>query len=123
MKSRITVLFMLIVLAVMLVGCGKDDKQIYKPGTYETEAQGYGGKMKVKTTFDQFKITQVLITENGETEGIGSQAVEKLPGLIVEKNSTDVDSVSGATYSSNAIKDAVNSAINQAKEAFNNNQK
>ena len=61
------------------------------------------------------KIANVEVTSHSESEGIGTMAVDQLPGKIVEVQSTEVDDVSGATVSSTAIKEAVNEALSQAK--------
>ena len=76
--------------------------------------KGIEGTVLVQVTADAEKIYAVEILEQNETEGIGSVAVERLPGQIVDANSILVDSISGATVSSTAIKDAVRSALSKA---------
>ncbi len=87
----------------------------YTPGVYAAEAEGFGGPVKVEVTVDAEGITNVEVVEHAETDGVGTKAVDALPGMIVEAGSTDVDDVSGATISSGAIKAAVEDALNQAK--------
>ena len=87
---------------------------MYQPGTYEAEADGFGGAIKVSVEVDAEKILGVTILSDSETDGIGSKAIESLPSTIVEKQSTEVDAVSGATLSSNGIKNAVQKALNTA---------
>lgn len=77
-------------------------------------AQGYGGEVKVSITMEGERITGVKVLEHHETEGIGSRAVDMLPGRIAEVGSTQVDIVSGATVTSNAIIAAVNAAAGTA---------
>ena len=72
-----------------------------------------GGRLVVKVTMDGEKIAAVEVLEQKETVGIGDKAVEALPGEIVAANSTEVEAVSGATITSNAIIEAVNNAISQ----------
>ena len=79
----------------------------------EGEAKGFGGPLKVQVTLEDGKITKVEILENAETVGIGTPALEQLPGLIVEAGSADVDGVSGATVTSGAIKEAVQIALGE----------
>lgn len=88
---------------------------VYTPGTYTASAQGYGGPVEVSVEVDASAILNVMVTANKETEGVGSKAIDSLPGEIVKSQSTAVDGVSGATLSSKAIIQAVNSALSQAK--------
>ncbi|MDF2587089.1 MAG: fumarate reductase/succinate dehydrogenase flavoprotein domain protein [Anaerocolumna sp.] len=88
---------------------------IYQPGTYEAIAKGFGGDVKVTITVDANNITEVLIEGNDETEGIGSKAIDTLPMAIKEAQGADIDGVSGATATSNAIKTALTSALALAK--------
>lgn len=112
MKKVISLALILVLLATALVGCGGGAK--YTDGTYEGEGQGMA-PLKVEVEVKEGKIASVKVVEHEETEGISEPALEQIPALIVEKNSTDVDSVSGATVTSDAIKDAVNKALENAK--------
>ena len=78
---------------------------------YEAAAEGFGGSVTVKVTFDGDDITAVEVTGDKETQGIGTNAIEKLPAIIAEADSADVDAVSGATVTSEAIKSAVRQII------------
>ncbi len=75
-------------------------------------AEGFGGPVTVSVEVEDGKITKVEIVEQSETPAIAGDALEQLPAAIVEKGSTDVDMVSGATYTSTAIIEAVNNALN-----------
>ena len=70
-----------------------------------------GGRLAVRVTMDGEKIANVEVIEQKETVGIGDKAIETLPGKIVEANSTEVETVSGATITSKAIIEAVNNAL------------
>ncbi len=83
-------------------------------GTYVGEADGFGGKIIAEVTIAGGAITDVKVTGDSETEGLGSVAVEKLPGMIVAAQSLDVDMVSGATVSSKAVLLAVTNALAEA---------
>ena len=74
-------------------------------------AKGFGGEVKVVVTVEDGKITAVTATGENETPGIGTKALEELPAKIVEAGSTEVDVVATATVTSNAIKAAVNNAL------------
>ena len=73
--------------------------------------QGFGGEVTVTVTKEGDKITKVEAVGENETQGIGSNAIDQLPGKIVEANSTDVEVISGATVTSEAIIYAVNNAL------------
>ncbi|NLD51914.1 MAG: FMN-binding protein [Clostridiales bacterium] len=77
----------------------------------EGQGQGFGGAVKVQVTLEDGKITKVEVLEHAETNGIGTPGLEQMPGRIVEAGSADVDIVTGATLTSNAIKDAVKAAL------------
>ena len=77
------------------------------------QAQGYGGPLTVRVTTDGGAITNVEVIEHSETEGVGTRAIEALPQAIVTANSWQVDTVSGATVTSNAIMAAVADAMGQ----------
>lgn len=74
-------------------------------------AMGMSGDVVVKVTMDGDTITAVEVIKHGETEGIGDKAIAVVPGAIVEAQSSEVDSVSGATVTSKAIMTAVKEAV------------
>ena len=74
-------------------------------------AKGFGGDVTVTVKTNGDKIVDVKAEGTDETPGIGTNAIDQLPGRIVEANSADVEVVSGATVTSNAIIEAVKSAI------------
>ena len=77
-------------------------------------ANGFGGPITVSVTMDGDKITAVEIVSNSETPEIAGAALEQIPAAIVAANSPDVDIVSGATYTSNGIINAVKNALESA---------
>lgn len=78
-------------------------------------ARGYGGDVTVTVTVDGDDITSVEAVGENETQGVGSKAIEELPERITDADSTDVEGVSGATITSNAIKEAVGKALEGKK--------
>ena len=92
-----------------LAGCGS--KAIYKAGTYEATAEGRNGDVTVAVTVSDSKIE---VKENKETKGIADGALEEVPAAIVKQNKADVDTVSGATLTSNAIITATKDALKKA---------
>jgi fumarate reductase flavoprotein subunit len=77
-------------------------------------AKGNNGDVTVEVTMDADNIYDVKVTKHQETEGIGTKAIEQVPPEIIEGNTTKVDTVSGATVTSNAIIEAVKAAIKDA---------
>lgn len=75
---------------------------------YQATVAGHNGPMTVEVALEEGTITRVEVVEHDETEGLADPALEETPAAIVENNSTDVDTVSGATVTSEAIIEAVN---------------
>ena len=73
-----------------------------------------GGEIKVKVTMDGDKIAKIEVLSHNETAGISDPAFKTLPDAIIAANSTQVDTVSGATKTSDALIAAVNDALAQA---------
>ena len=88
---------------------------IYTPGTYTASAPGFGGEVVVTITVDETSILSATVEAAGETAGIGSVAAEKLAEEILAKQSHQIDAVSGATRTSDAVRAACESCIAQAK--------
>lgn len=83
-------------------------------GAYTVTTAGHNGDITVTTTFANGQITGVTVDENAETPDIASAALVDVPEAIVQANSVTVDTVAGATVTSNAIITAVQQAINEA---------
>lgn len=77
---------------------------------------GIGGRILVRVTYEDQTIKNIEALENHETEGIGAVAIARLPQEMVEQNTTAVDAISGASTTTHALKEAVNSAIKKANE-------
>ncbi len=87
---------------------------IFTPGTYEAEALGRKGIVRVAVTFDETHITNVTVLEHRETKVVSDVALTQVPQEIVMYQTTGVDTVTGATFSSYAVKTAVANAIEMA---------
>ncbi len=114
MKKLVNVL--LVGLLVAVSGCSKTSGT-YTPGTYTGEAQGFGGIVSVTITVDNDKITDVTIVGDEETPNIGGAALETLKAQLLEKQSAELDAVSGATLTSKGVMEAAQAAIDAAKGA------
>ena len=86
----------------------------YTPGTYEASAAGFGGDIKIAVEVSEDAILGVSVLEHSETEGVGTNAIDQMPAAFVEANSADIDGVTGCTFSSNALKEAVAKALAEA---------
>lgn len=105
MKKTISLFLMGTMLLPVLTGCRASAEK--RTG----EAEGYGGKLVVSVSMNGEDITDVTVTEHHETQGVGTRAIDALPDAIEQADSIDVDSVSGATVTSEAIKAAVSQAM------------
>ena len=119
MKRLLSILLSL----MLVVGLGgvSATAQVYADGEYQGAANGMGGPLNVAVLIENGKITEVTVGDHQETPGIGDMAFEKVPQAIIEQQSTEVDGVTGATLTSDAIKEAVKNAlegISEEKEAF-----
>lgn len=96
----------------------EEPKTGYTAGTYTASARGMKGDVTVEVTFTDAEITKVDIKDQHETFGVGYgldlTPVEVLPTKIVETQSLNVDTITGATITSNAILNAVGDAVTQA---------
>ncbi|PKM56030.1 MAG: FMN-binding protein [Firmicutes bacterium HGW-Firmicutes-3] len=116
LRGFISSTFFLIAIMALTVGCSEREP-IYVPGTYINETEGYYSTLRVSVTVDQNHITQIEILSHEEPEVLANVVFEELPKSIMKKNNTDVDAISGATYTSEALIDAVKKALEQAKVA------
>jgi len=93
-----------------------EEKQVsgYTPGEYEGVSSGYGGEMKVKVTVDETSITKIDIISHADTPGVSTNAFDQIPPAIIEQQSLAIDVVSGATFSSLGILNAVQDGLKKA---------
>lgn len=86
----------------------------YTPGTYTGVGAGKNGDITVEVTFSAEKIERITVVSHSETPSLSDAAIANIPTQIVESQSLGVDAVSGATYTSNGIVEAVADAVKQA---------
>ena len=86
---------------------------IYTPGTYTGTATGIG-EVKVTMTFSETAITDVVVDASNETESIGGVAAPTLQEALMSAQNAEIDNISGATVTTNAVKKAAASCIEQA---------
>ena len=106
------------VLSLLLAACGggepSDDTQLAN-GKYSADALNVESTITVTVTIKGHKISAVTVKDNGNTYEQYTSPYTVVPKRIVEAQSTDVDGVTGATYSSDAVKKAVDLALAQAR--------
>lgn len=109
---------LLIMSSVVLAGCAKTESgpatNTTGAATYEGVGHGYGGEVKVSVKMDGQTIKEVEVVEHHETAPVSNRALPIIVDRIVEANTPVVDSVSGATFTSFAVKSAVADALTQA---------
>ncbi len=86
----------------------------FTAGTYTGTASGYNGDVELSVTFSDTAVTAIEVGKNAETAHVGDVAFEPVIADIRAANGTGVDAVSGATFTSNAVRNAVNNAAEQA---------
>lgn len=110
--KRLVAGFLAVLMA--LVGCVAAGAEGMTPGTYTAEAEGFHGTIKLEVTVDAEAITGIEVVEHSETAGIGEAALPVLVESVLEHQTTGVDSVAGATVTSEAFKAALTDALTQA---------
>ena len=119
-KKSMSALAMAAVIAVSLFGYGCGAKSASTSsdagvsGDFTGTAKGFGGDVSVTLTLTDGAITGCTAEGKDETQGVGSEAIAKMPGEIAESGSIAVDGVSGATVTSTAIKEAAAAALTAA---------
>ncbi|MFW6378255.1 MAG: FMN-binding protein [Bacillota bacterium] len=106
MKKVFTLLLCLTLVASFSINAAAETEVLKGTG------EGFGGPVTVEVTVEDDEIVSVKASGEDETEGIGTDALEETAERITEAKSTDVDLISGATYTSEAVIYAVNNALN-----------
>lgn len=126
-RQTITISILLAASLTILSGCGAsntDTKAAYEigesgtwtDGTYTETAKGKNGSFDVTVIIGGGTISSVTVGDNKETPDRGGVAINQLPDQIVEAQSYEVDAVSGATVTSDGIKDAVARCLEKASQ-------
>ncbi|MBR1866256.1 MAG: FMN-binding protein [Lachnospiraceae bacterium] len=88
----------------------------YVDGVYQASARGYGGDITMELMIEQGMMTRLNILSAAEEDGAYLQMASSMVKEILRQQSVEVDTVSGATYSSIGIRDATAKALEQAKK-------
>ncbi len=117
--KKILSLLLVVSMLVSLAACTsekpveKGDQAIFTAGTYEGEAEGYHGTILAKVTVTETEITDIQV-EHTETPGLGDKAIEEIIEQVKINTSLGIEAISGATYSSNGILEAITKALEKA---------
>jgi fumarate reductase flavoprotein subunit len=120
MKNKGLLFIGAFIFLILLLSCADANSpvpEVYTPGVYTGEAPSYGGVLKVRSEFSGTAIVSVQIIEHYDTRTrpAVSDALRIIPQRIAIKGSAGVDTVSGATITSNRILDAVEDCAEQAR--------
>ncbi|WP_034328558.1 FMN-binding protein [Alkaliphilus transvaalensis] len=104
---------------VALTACGGSDDVNsttggLNDGTYEGTGQGFKGDIKIELVVEDGKVTDLNVLEHGETEGISDAAFEGITEQLLEKQSADLDVITGATMTSEGLIEAIEEALPKA---------
>ncbi|WFR62046.1 NAD(P)H-dependent oxidoreductase [Paenibacillus amylolyticus] len=92
----------------------EEEEFTYKPGVYEVNAIGHSGNLPMKVSFSENRIESIDIDAKGETEGIADVVFVRIPNKIIEGQTLNVDALSGASETSNAVINGVAKAVKLA---------
>lgn len=105
--------FIITLSTLLLVGCGNNTS------TYEGKAEGYGGEITVQIEVDESgELKKIAVDAPNETPDIGGEAASAVAESIKEKQSLNVDTVSGATVTSKAVIEATRAALKSGDITF-----
>ena len=93
----------------------EENSQSYQDGVYAGEAEGFGGPISLEVTVEEGKITAIEILSAEKEDGAYFAMAQDVIPDIIEKKSADVDTISGATFSSTGIRDAARQALEKAE--------
>lgn len=86
----------------------------YQDGTYHGEAQGFGGVISLEVTIEDGMITDITILSAGGEDGTYLSMAKNMIPAMIEEQTAEVDTVGGATFSSNGIRNAAAQALEKA---------
>lgn len=114
MNKKICFLLIIFALSFLFFSCYVKNNENLVSGIFEGEAQGLIGSISVRVAIEKNKIKNIDVLEYADTPGYSDTVFEYLPKRVIQKDSTDVDLVAGATFTSKAFLAAVNDALKKA---------
>ena len=116
MKKLLSIMLSMLLIS-SVTGCSSKTNSTdsgMKDGTYSSTQQGFGGEVSVTLTIANGKIETAELVGDNETENVGKAALSTLSDQIIEKQSAEIDGVSGATVTSNAVKAGIQACLDEA---------
>lgn len=113
-KSRLIAILLVLVMVVSLTATSGSAEGKFTPGTYEAVALGRSGDVTVRVEMTEDEIANIEVIDHMETEGIGTKAIDVIPGKIIQAQSLEINAVAGATVTTDAIIAGVKDCIEQA---------
>lgn len=106
-------------LSAQVAGNGQSDSgnggsTNYKDGTYTGEADGFGGTIQVEVKIEKSKIAEINVISAEKEDGAYLSMAKDIISKIIDAQSADIDTISGATFSSTGIKNASEQALEKA---------
>lgn len=106
-------------LSAQVAGNGQSDSgnggsTNYKDGTYTGEADGFGGTIQVEVKIEKNKIAEINVISAEKEDGAYLSMAKDMIPKIIDAQSADIDTISGATFSSTGIKNASEQALEKA---------
>lgn len=105
------ILALVLAMCMMFTACSTEKSGIFKAGTYEGTAEGFGGDVTMSVTVDENKIVSIEAVSHSESTGISDPAFTNLVEDIITYQTVALDAVAGCTFSSNAVLEAVKTAL------------
>lgn len=102
--------------SLTLFACAKEPESQWADGTYNGIAEGVHGDIELSVTIEKGAIQSIDVVSQAETSGVSEVAFSQVPQSIIDTQSTEVETVTGATVSSEAIISAVNDALSKASK-------
>lgn len=130
-SKKLLVFILLLCLSFTIVACKNKDEinndssqkennqMLYKAGKYNGLATGHNGTLEVEVEVSDNDIISIDIIRSDETEHLSKSVFETIPNSIIENQSLNVDTISGATVTSNALKLAITDALKKADADIN----
>lgn len=113
MNIKVIKTFVLFLVVFLAVGCSGSPKWV--DGVYSGASKGFKGDISLTVEISNGKIANIEFVEHTESPSITDKAFDNIPRDIIAKQSTEVDTISGATTTSDAIIKAVEDALEKAK--------
>lgn len=112
--KKVLLILIISLICSLLISC-QSKEVMYTPGEYIGVGEGHHGPIKVKITTDEYSILSIEIIEEYEMPELAVIVYEQIPDKIIKTNSPDVDVVSGASYTSIGLIDAIKDGLSKAK--------